>query len=103
MAERTFTVEIEETTPDAVPRELRLTVSVEELTQPPQAGAKSWKPLKVGAGGWCTGMDIAPDGAMVTRTDTYGGYVWDGQEWQQLVSLETIPSATHGYGGIYEL
>ena len=103
MAERTFNIEIEETTPDAVPRELRLTVSVEELTQPPQAGAKSWKPLKVGAGGWCTGMDVAPDGAMVTRTDTYGGYVWDGQEWQQLVSLETIPSATHGYGGIYEL
>jgi len=32
----------------------------------------NWKPLKVGAGGWLVGMDIAPDGTMVVRTDTYG-------------------------------
>lgn len=101
MTERTFDVAIEETTPGAAPLDLRLTVSVEEMKQQPA----SWKPLRIGAGGWCTGMDIAPDGTMVTRTDTYGGYLWQeaDDEWQQLVSLESMPAPPRGYAGILEL
>src|SRR5262249_47528162 len=35
-----------------------------------------WKPLRIGAGGYVTGLDIAPDGTMAIRCDTYGGYFW---------------------------
>src|SRR4051794_29882081 len=37
----------------------------------------TWKPLRLGAGGWLIGMDIVTDGTMVVRTDTYGAYVWN--------------------------
>ena len=36
-----------------------------------------WKPLRIGAGGWLTGIDIASDGTKVVRTDTYGGMSLD--------------------------
>ena len=51
-----------------------------------------WQPLKVGAGGWLTGIDIAPDDTMVVRTDTYGAYIWNGTQWQQLVTSTSMPS-----------
>ena len=44
------------------------------------AGDNDWQPVKIGAGGWLTGIDIAKDGTMVVRTDTYGAYIWDGNE-----------------------
>ena len=39
----------------------------------------AWQELKIGAGGFLTGIDIAPDDTMVVRTDTYGAYIWNGQ------------------------
>lgn len=62
-----------------------------------------WAPLRVGAGGFIRGIDIAPDGTMVCRTDTYGGYVWapgiaePGPSnatgmWQQLVTPSSMPA-----------
>jgi hypothetical protein len=36
------------------------------------ASDNDWSPLKIGAGGFLTGMSIANDGTMVVRTDTYG-------------------------------
>ena len=54
--------------------------------------ANNWQTLKVGAGGWLTGIDIAPDDTMVVRTDTYGAYIWNGTQWQQLVTSTSMPA-----------
>jgi hypothetical protein len=72
-----------------------------------------WAPLKVGAGGWITGIDASLDGTTYTlRTDTYGGYVGNpnaGETWQQLVRADTMPvsfAASMGDAlaeGVYEL
>ena len=51
-----------------------------------------WQALGVGAGGYLTGIDVAPDGTMVVRTDTYGAYIWNGTEWQQLVTSTSMPA-----------
>ena len=40
-----------------------------------------WQDLKVGGGGFVRGLDIAPDGTMVGRTDTNGAYLWNGSQW----------------------
>jgi hypothetical protein len=67
---------------------------------------KDWQPLKVGAGGFVTGIDIAPDGTTVVRTDTNGAYIWNGSEWQQLVTSTSMPASIVGNGtgtGVYEI
>jgi hypothetical protein len=54
-----------------------------------------WKPLRIGGGGWLTGMDISADGSTrVVRTDTYGAYVYDGASgsWLQLVTSASLPA-----------
>lgn len=60
----------------------------------PGSGGLWAEPLKVGASGWITGMDIDPTGATyVLRTDTYGAYVGDGVgAWQQVVRADTMPA-----------
>ena len=74
--------------------------------------SNNWQTLKVGAGGWLTGIDIAPDGTMVVRTDTYGAYIWNGTQWQQLVTSTSMPAAfttqnnvvnNLGQQGVYEI
>jgi Bacterial Ig-like domain/Bacterial Ig domain len=65
-----------------------------------------WKPLNIGAGGYVTGIDIAADGTMVVRTDTYGAYLWNGTQWQQLVTSMSMPAADVGADyndGVYEI
>jgi hypothetical protein len=68
-----------------------------------------WKPFKTGAGGWLVGMDIAQDGTIVVRTDTYGAYLWNGSSWQQLVTAASMPASysdpsTLGTAeGVYEI
>lgn len=37
----------------------------------------TWHELKIGAGGFLTGIDIAKDGTKVVRADTFGAYVWN--------------------------
>lgn len=53
------------------------------------------EPLKVGASGWVTGIDVDPTGTTyVLRTDTYGGYVGNGTGlWQQVVRADTMPAS----------
>lgn len=75
-----------------------------------QAGADqfgtTWHDLKIGGGGFVTGIDIAPDGTKVIRTDTYGAYLWDGTQWDQLVSTSSMPSnvlAVDNNAGVYEI
>ena len=65
--------------------------------------------LKVGAGGFVGGLDIAPDGTMVGRTDTNGAYLWSGSQWQQLVTSTSMPAAfiaanpSSSGQGVYEI
>ncbi|PXW50186.1 hypothetical protein [Methylobacterium sp. B4] len=56
-------------------------------------GDLSWRPIKIGAGGFLAGLDIAPDGVLTVRTDTYGAYIWDpaDEEWRQLVTRASMP------------
>ena len=53
----------------------------------------NWQDLKVGGGGFVRGLDIAPDGTMVGRTDTNGAYLWNGSAWVQLVTASSMPAA----------
>jgi hypothetical protein len=72
----------------------------------PAPSSFSWKPIKIGAGGWLVGMDIASDGTKVVRTDTYGAYLWNGNQWQQLVTATSMPStflAPGSNSGVYEI
>ncbi|HVH18029.1 MAG TPA: hypothetical protein VNF72_07000 [Myxococcota bacterium] len=58
------------------------------------AASYDWQPLRIGGGGWLTGLDISADGTTrVVRTDTYGAYVWDAEtsRWMQLVTSESLP------------
>lgn len=58
-----------------------------------------WDTLKVGGGGYVTGIDVAADGTKVVRTDTYGGYVWNGTAWSQFVNKTSMPGAYFGFNG----
>lgn len=63
----------------------------------------SWKPVDIGAGGWLVGIDIAPDGTMVVRTDTYGAYLWSGTVWTQIVTANSMPADVFYSSAVYEL
>lgn len=58
--------------------------------------ANTWATLAIGAGGWVTGIDIATDGTKVVRTDTWGGYWWNGTRWAQCVTTASMPAADVG-------
>src|SRR5262245_34050397 len=71
-----------------------------------QAGVASytWKPLRVGGGGYVTGLDVSANGAtMAVRTDTYGGYGRDSP-WRQGGTASSMPAAggnTAASAGVY--
>lgn len=69
-------------------------------------------PLKIGAGGFITGLDINSDGTRLARTDTYGAYIWQTSAscqygngtilapcWQQLSTQSRLPPANFGFTG----
>ena len=61
-----------------------------------------WKPVKIGAGGFVTGIDMHIGGnVLYCRTDVGGAYRLEtgSNEWIQLVTTETIPGmgTTPGY------
>jgi hypothetical protein len=68
-----------------------------------------WRPLRIGAGGYVTGLDISADGSTrVVRTDTYGAYIWDDQasKWTQLVTTSSMPQddiRIDNSSGVYEI
>jgi hypothetical protein len=69
-------------------------------------GSYTWNTLKIGAGGFLTGMDMAADGTQVIRADTFNGFVWTGSTWRPLLTTQTMPAADAQYGtgtGIYEI
>ena len=63
----------------------------------------SWKAVNIGAGGWLVGIDVAPDGTMVVRTDTYGAYLWNGTTWTQMVTANSMPANVFYSQAVYEL
>lgn len=63
--------------------------------------------LRIGAGGWLTGLDINPDGTKLARADIYGGYVYDPAStacgvtgcWSQIKTQSRMPATNFGYVG----
>jgi chitodextrinase len=69
-----------------------------------------WTPVRIGAGGKITSIDIAPDGTKVIRTDTYGAWIYDTTipnpgnaggtgAWRQALTLQSMPAADLTLGG----
>lgn len=62
----------------------------------------AWRPMKIGGGGWVTGMDINPSRKDVryARTDVSGAYRWDAttSSWRQVVTAQSMPADAVGYG-----
>ena len=56
----------------------------------------NWEPLKIGGGGYVTGMTIHPteQNLVYCRTDVGGAYRWDPANniWKQLVTKSSMPS-----------
>ena len=70
----------------------------------------TWKPLRIGAGGYVTGLDIAPDGTKVVRCDSAGAFIWSttNSQWQPLLTSATMPAGEWGHEvttatGVYEV
>lgn len=70
----------------------------------------AWKPLKIGGGGWVTGMYIHPAerGLIYVRTDVSGAYRWESatSSWKQIVTSSSMPSdyvAYSTYNGVQSL
>lgn len=73
---------------------------------PGLAGETLWKPLRIGAGGYCTGIHCYPDGTKVCRADQAGAWIWDDSivsadnadmgEWRWLATMKTFPAGAIG-------
>lgn len=61
-----------------------------------------WKPMKIGGGGWVTGLDISPTekDLVYARTDVSGAYRWNAAtaSWMQLVAPASLPAGVLSYG-----
>ncbi|AHF90641.1 sialidase [Opitutaceae bacterium TAV5] len=62
----------------------------------------AWKPMKIGGGGWVTGLDISPTekDLVYVRTDVSGAYRWhaDTSSWKQVVTPSSLPAGVLSYG-----
>src|SRR5260370_14223621 len=61
------------------------------------SGLTTLNTLRVGAGGYVTGMDISPDSkTKLIRTDVYGAYLWNSSSssWDQVVTAQPMPAGT---------
>lgn len=88
---------------------LVLSAAVAAAETAPDRFGTAWKPLRIGAGGYLTGMDISPDGSTrIVRADTYGAYIWNAAraQWDQLVTASSMPKPllNRDYAaGVYEI
>jgi hypothetical protein len=67
-----------------------------------------WSPLKVGGGGFISGLDLASDGTKVIRADSGGAYLWNAGTsiWKPVVTFSSMPrgdAATGSLLGVYEI
>ena len=51
----------------------------------------AWHSLKIGAGGFITGLSIADDETLVVRTDTYGAWKWNGDSSNSWRTWASVP------------
>lgn len=54
-----------------------------------------WQTIKIGGGGFVTGLDITPDGTKVCRSDTYpAAYLWSvsANKWLPLITANSMPA-----------
>ena len=62
----------------------------------------TWKPMKIGGGGWVTGLDVSPTtkDLMYVRTDVSGAYRWNAAtaSWKQVVTSASMPVKSVEYG-----
>jgi photosystem II stability/assembly factor-like uncharacterized protein len=62
----------------------------------------TWKPLKIGGGGYVTGLDISPSekDLVYVRTDVSGAYRWNAvtSSWKQVVTTASMPAGVLSYG-----
>lgn len=60
--------------------------------------ASNWRTLKIGAGGFIVGMDVAADGTFVVRADTYGAWIWEPARtaWRPLITRTSMPPEDRG-------
>lgn len=59
------------------------------------ASGSAWADLQIGGGGYCTGIDVAADGTLVTRVDVYGAYKGStalGTAWTPLLNQSAFPA-----------
>ena len=91
---------------DADAEAIRKTGPVTPVPTPTPA-TFSWRRLPVGAGGYVTGIDIAPDGTKVCRCDSSGAYIWRGDRWQPLLTMKSMPEGHWGGDigapGVYDI
>jgi fibronectin type 3 domain-containing protein len=63
----------------------------------------TWKPVKIGGGGWDVGMWIHPteSGLVYCRSDVGGAYRWDEatDTWANVVTAGSMPTPPNGYYG----
>lgn len=63
----------------------------------PRGGAarvQSWSTMPIGGGGYLDGIDIAPDGTVVVRSDTHPApYLLSGSTWLPLQTANSMPAA----------
>ena len=68
-----------------------------------QAQSYDWKPVKVGGGGWVTGLILHPteSNLVYCRTDVGGAYKWNNStnQWEQLIKANRMPSALMNFSG----
>ncbi len=82
---------------------------------PPPAGANPgrpvdgetylWRPVKIGGGGFLTGLAQDPAGAtLLARTDVHGAYRWDDDRdrWVQLATADSMPTEDRVQNGVNE-
>jgi hypothetical protein len=59
----------------------------------------TFKQVKLGGGGWVTGVVVHPgvDNLVYCRTDVGGAYKWDAanSRWTQLITVDRVPAAVY--------
>lgn len=64
---------------------------------PSSSGDYTWKPVRIGGGGFVTGVVVHPgvDDLVYARTDVGGAYKWNpgSAQWVQLITVDRMPQA----------
>jgi hypothetical protein len=83
---------------------LALTLAVPSAKGADLSAQYSFKPVRIGGGGWIRGLSVHPANPNVrlARSDTHGAFRWDGtkNEWVQMFTAQSLPAAYTRHPGI---